>query len=115
MSMISEHQVSSVVIISFLRYLIKKAKTVAEQSQNSINRDVCVCSKDIVDSSRLHAVDEGFVTIDAFISLKLTYGNALLNVYPGDFLDFLEELLAMSCCLDADRFKILIQKLSLVY
>lgn len=36
MSMISELQVSSVVIISFLRYLIKKAKTVAEQSQNPI-------------------------------------------------------------------------------
>lgn len=48
-------------------------------------------------------------------SFLLTYWNALLNVYPGDFLDFLEELLAMSSCLDADRFKILIQKLSLVY
>lgn len=60
-----------------------------------------------MDSSRLHTVDEDFVNIDAFISLKLTYWNALLNVYPGDFLDFLEKLLAMSSRLDAESFKIL--------
>ena len=36
MSMISELQLSSVVIIGFFRSLIKKAKTVAEQSQNPI-------------------------------------------------------------------------------